>query len=110
MQTKKEHQPEQGGRQANEPSGSKTGGGGEQRASDEVGPEPAGRHPGGDDILDHLGAAEMFGREDGEWHGDEERAQEDEVVSAARRAEIFAKHEVSGGKIDKPGKSHPEIG
>ncbi len=51
----------------------------------------------------------MFGRENRQWHGDEERAQKDELVAAARRAKIFAKHEDSGGKIDKPGKSHPKI-
>ncbi len=52
----------------------------------------------------------MFGREDSEWNGDEDTAQKDELVPAAGRADLFAKYEDSGDKIDKPGKGHPEIG
>ena len=51
----------------------------------------------------------MLGREDGEWHGDEDRAQGDELVPSAGRADLFAKYEHSGDKIDQPGKGHPDI-
>ena len=36
-------------------------------------------------------------------------AQGDELVPAASRADLFSKYENSGDKIDKPGKTHPEI-
>ena len=51
----------------------------------------------------------MLGREDGEWNGDEDRSQSDELVPGASRADLFAKYEDSGDKIEKPGKSHPDI-
>jgi len=68
------------------------------------------RHPGRDPILDEPGAAEMLGREYSEWDGDEDTVQGDEFVPAASRADLFSKHKNSGDKMDKPGKTHPEIG
>ncbi len=52
----------------------------------------------------------MLGREYSEWNGDEDTAQGDELVPAASRADLFSKYKNSGDKIDKPGKTHPEIG
>src|ERR1017187_6667955 len=91
----KEHQSEQGGRQAYELPESKTGGCGEQHASNKIRPEPVRRHVRRDHIPHKLGAAEMFGREYGEWNGDEDSAQSDELVPAASRAELFAKYKNS---------------
>src|SRR5271166_1452444 len=105
----KEHQAEQGGRQAYELPEGKTGSCGEQRASDKIRPEPARRHPGRDHLLDKLGAAEMLGREYSEWNSDEDTAQGDELVPAASRADLFSKYKNAGDKIDEPGKTHPEI-
>ena len=34
----------------------------------------------------------------------------DELVPIASRADLFPQYENSGNKIDKPGKSHPEVG
>jgi hypothetical protein len=51
----------------------------------------------------------MLRREYSEGHGDEDRAPDDELVPAASRADLVAKYENSGDKIDKPGKTHPEI-
>jgi hypothetical protein len=51
----------------------------------------------------------MLGRKYGEWNCDEDTAQGDELVPAASRADLFSKYKNSGDKIDKPGKTHPEI-
>jgi hypothetical protein len=67
------------------------------------------RHPGRNHILDKLRTAEMLGREYSEWNGDEDTAQSDELFPAARRTDLFSKYPNSGDKIDKPGKTHPEI-
>src|SRR3974390_1184291 len=95
----KEHQSEQSGRPAYELPRGKAGSGGEQRASDEIRPEPARRHVRRDRLLDKLGAAEMLGRECSQWNGDKDTSQEDELVPGAGRAELFAKEENSGDKI-----------
>src|ERR1700732_1894977 len=105
----KEHPSEQGGRQAYELAHSKTGSCCEQRASDKIRPEQVRRHPGRDHILHKPRAAEMLGREYSEWNCDEDTAQGDELVPAASRADLFSKYKNSGDKIDKPGKTHPEI-
>jgi len=52
----------------------------------------------------------MLGREYGEWNGGEDTAQGDELFPAASRADLISKYEDSDGKIDKPGKAHPEVG
>src|SRR3974390_573855 len=100
----KEHQSEQSGRQADELPRGKAGSGGEQRASDEIRPEPARRHVRRDHLLDKLRSAEMLGREGSEWNGDEDTGQEDELVPAAGRAEFFAEDEDPGDKIEEAGK------
>jgi hypothetical protein len=51
----------------------------------------------------------VLGREYGEGNGDEDTAHDDETVPAAGRADLFAEYKDSSEKIDKPGKSHPEI-
>src|SRR5271165_6859031 len=84
----KEHQSEQGGRQAYELPESKTSSCREQRASDKIRPEPVRRHVRRDHLLDKLGAMEMLGREYSQWNGDEDAGQEDELVPAAGRAEL----------------------
>src|SRR3974390_1587664 len=106
----KEHQSEQSGRPAYELPRGKAGSGGEQRASDEIRPEPARRHVRRDRLRDKRGAAEMLGREGSQWNRDEDTGQEDELVPGAGRAELFAKDEDPGGKIKETGKRHPEIG
>src|SRR2546425_5828236 len=73
-------------------------------------PEPARpRHPGRDHILDEHRTVEMLGREYSEWNGDEDATQGDELVPAASRADLLSNDENSGDKIDKPGRTHPEI-
>jgi hypothetical protein len=51
----------------------------------------------------------MLGREYSEWNGEEDAAQRDEFVPAPSRTDLFSKDKNSGDKIDKPGKTHPEI-
>jgi hypothetical protein len=110
MQTNRKNiSPSKGGRQAYELHNSKTGSCCEQRATDKIRPEQVRRHPGWDHILDKPRAAEMLGREHSEWNGDEDTAQGDELVPAASGADLFSKCKNSGDKVDKPGKTHPEI-
>src|SRR5579862_2341841 len=105
----KEHQSEQGGRQANELPHREAGSGREQRASDKIGPEQVHRDPGWDHRLDKSGAAEMLGREYGERGGNEYAAQKNELVPAASGGDLFSKYKKSCDKIDESGKTHPEI-
>ena len=106
----KEHQPEHRRRQAHELAQRKTGGCRQQRASHKIRPEPVRpRHPARDHTLDKFRAAEMLRRKYSERNGDEDRAKGDELVPAAGRADLFSKYKNSDGKIDKPGKTHPEI-
>src|SRR5450432_1555468 len=105
----KEHQSEQGGRQAHELPCSKTGGCGEQCASDKIRPEQVGRHPGRDDSLNRLWAADVVSPEYCERNGEEDTAQGDELVPARSRGNLFSKYKNSGEKIDNPGKRHPVI-
>lgn len=51
----------------------------------------------------------MLGREYSEGNGDEDGDQGDERVPASSRADLFSKYKNPGDKIDKPGKTHPEI-
>src|ERR1700719_4881152 len=107
----RKHQSQQCGRQAYELPHSKTGSCCEQRASDKIRPEPVHRHPGRGHILDiPRTAVEMLRREYSQWNGDEDTAQGDELVPAASCADLFSKYKNSGDKIDKPGKTHQEIG
>src|SRR5258708_19127677 len=96
----KEHQPEQGGGQPFELPHRQTGSRREQRASDKIHPEQVPRHPAPDHILNKLRAAEMLGREYSERNGDEDRAQGDELVPAAGRADLFSNYKNSDDKID----------
>src|ERR1051325_669599 len=106
----KEHQSQQRGREAHEFPQSKTGSSRKQRASHKMCPQAVRpRHPARDHILDKLRTAKMLRRKDSEWNGDKDRGQRDELVPAAGRADLFAKYEKSGHKIDKTGKTHPEI-
>src|ERR1039458_3471310 len=81
---------QQGGRKAHELPHSKTGRCCQQRTSDKIRPEPVRRHPGRCHLLDKLGAVEMLRREYGQWNGDKDTAQSDELVPAAGRADLFS--------------------